>query len=331
MAKPATVRRPQDAPEVLDALTVEALALTTRQSAIALFLGRAAEFFQTARGLEVRAVDTLARMKARPAPTTAEQDAALQLDIQEAGREKRGLLAHHHDVTSAVFRLHRLLTAYRDRGAKLLDEAQEIGNARHNTWTEAARRAAAAEQDRIRRAAEEQARADRARELAEFDADALRLEMENTEELSSRENLFVLNIVAGMPTAQAAREAGYKSDAHGDILLGRDKVTAAIAARRQAKALREQAVSVQAMPLDVQVADVKPDIIKAAGAHDRTTYSAEVLDEAAFIEAIFSGQYGIPRDCLQINRPKLNGYASSLHELINRWPGVIARKSTKVI
>ena len=43
------------------------------------------------------------------------------------------------------------------------------------------------------------------------------------------------------------------------------------------------------------------------------------------------GEHGIPLDCLQINTVKLNEYARSLHEQLDRWPGVRARKTTKVV
>jgi hypothetical protein len=89
---------------------------------------------------------------------------------------------------------------------------------------------------------------------------------------------------------------------------------------------------VKEQPLNVgPVQEVKPDIARAAGAVDRTTWSAEILDEVAAVDAIIGGKHGMPRDLLMINPIKANEYARSLHKRMDLWPGMRARRKTGVV
>jgi hypothetical protein len=100
----------------------------------------------------------------------------------------------------------------------------------------------------------------------------------------------------------------------------------------KADSIREQAAAIAAQPIEAPIVEVKPNIAKAVGATDRTTRSAEVLNEADFIDAVFAGTYGIPRDVLTINQVKLNQYARDLKEpIVNQWPGVRVKAETKVV
>jgi hypothetical protein len=104
-----------------------------------------------------------------------------------------------------------------------------------------------------------------------------------------------------------------------------------VALNKRTKAGREQAAALKEAPLDVTVVDVKPDVVKAAGAVDRTTRKGEVLDAEKFIAAVFEGSLGIPRDVLCIDEVKLNQYARNMEAAVNRWPGVRVVRDTKVV
>lgn len=334
MAKKADVRTKAlttKQPEVLDAVTAEEVKLVVSiGTAIAQFAKDALAFFTTAKAIELDALETLARMKARPAPATAEEDEALQLEIQNCNRGKKTATEHWHQITSVVFQFHRRLTGRRDVAVKAYDEGANIGNVRHNKFADEARRAAEVEQNRIRQEAEDKARADRDRELDALEAKALELEGK-TEELSDREQVYVNAVVDGFAPLAAAKRAGYKDPGAVALRLQvNEKLKAAIEAVLSARRLRAQQTAAKAMPLDVEVEQVKPDLVRAVGAKDVTRYSAEFTDEAAFIVAVFEGKHGIPRDVLVIDHARVNQYARDMEELINKWPGVRAKRTTKV-
>ena len=64
---------------------------------------------------------------------------------------------------------------------------------------------------------------------------------------------------------------------------------------------------------------------------ERMTWSAEVFDEAALIDAVINWHYGVPRDVLTVNAVKLSQYARSLHERVNLWPGCRAKETISKI
>lgn len=107
----------------------------------------------------------------------------------------------------------------------------------------------------------------------------------------------------------------------------RDKELAEL--NKRTKAGREQAAALKAAPLQATIVDVKPDIVQAAGTIDRTTKKGEILDEAKFIAAVFAGE--IPRDTLMIDLVRVNEYARSIPDAVNRWPGARVVKDTKVV
>ena len=128
---------------------------------------------------------------------------------------------------------------------------------------------------------------------------------------------------------QAAYNAGYK-DAfkRAAQLLAQPKIVDAIKVRQEAEAIRQEAAARATLPLETREIVVES---KADTTGDRGTRSAKVVDEAALIAAVISGKHGIPLDVLCINQPKLNGYARSLGELVNLWPGVRLQTKTTIV
>lgn len=295
------------------------------------------QLFRRGGELERAALATLGDAKALTAPTTGEEDAAIQTFIKGTSIDKKEIETHWA-ITAVVNNLHKRLVARRQRGVVALEEAAKIGNALHNAYTEAEKKRAAAESERLRKEAEEKAQRERDEELARLEEQAVKLE-EQAAMLSAREQAFVSFYYmaaqgdknAGARAAQLAGFAdGPKSAAR---LLTLPKIQSALKAKRDAAALRTQTAAVAQRPLEVEeVAEVKPNIIRGAGGgHDRTTWTGVVDDEAAFIAAIVNKTHNIPIECLQINQVQLNEYARALHEKMNLWPGVHAHKKTGVV
>ena len=112
----------------------------------------------------------------------------------------------------------------------------------------------------------------------------------------------------------------------GARLMTYTKILDAIEGVKTAAERRRQAEAGKTMP--VAVGDVSVPLQVAT--EGRTTYRAEIVDEAAFIRAALSGSYGIPADCLTFNQAKVSEYARSMRQLIERWPGVRLVQTTKV-
>lgn len=299
-------------------------------SAIREFLRGAAGFFTTARTMEQSAQATLVKARTLVLPTNGDEDAAIQIFIKRANTDRKAI-EEHWSITSTISKFHKMLVAGRTRGTDPLEQAATIAQQLHNRYAEDERRRAAAEQDRLRREAEERAKAERDRELAEAERKALEAEA-SSPALSTREETFVLQVVAGRDPITAARIAGYKDPStQGPRLMTYSKVLDAIAAKRQAAEVRQQAEAIRNQPLNIEPEKVRPDIRRGGGAIDRTTHSGEVIDEAAFIAAVIAGKHGIPWDVLTVNETKLNEYARSLQERLNLWPGVRHNKKTKTI
>jgi len=296
---------------------------------ITVFLKGLIPFFSTARTLEAKAIDTLARAKALLPPQDAEADLDLQRFVKATTLDKKEVEAHW-SVCQLASQFHRRLVAARKRAVDPLEEAGAIANNLHNRYVDAERRRVAQEQERLRREAEDQARQDRELALQRQREEADRIEAAS-DNLSEREQRFVDDYVRTQRAVDSARYAGYANpDKAAARLLASEKIATAIANAQKAQAIRLQADAVEAAPLEIQVEEVKPDILRAGG-FDRTTWSGEVLDARAFIEAVVSGKHGIPLDVLTVNPVKINEYARSLHERLDLWPGVRARKTTKVV
>src|SRR5437773_4581794 len=81
--------------------------------------------------------------------------------------------------------------------------------------------------------------------------------------------------------------------------------------RAERRALISQAAALRNERLVVDVPEVAMNVTRAAGTtSDRTTWSGELLDEQALINAILEGSdHSIPFDLLRIDTVKLNQYA----------------------
>ncbi len=298
-------------------------------------------FFGEALELEKRANDDLAVAKTWTVPTCLEDDQRLVAALRQNTVERK-VIEEKWGVTQIIHRFHRRLTAMRDRGVTVRTEVERIGNRLHNQYTEAERRRAQEEQERERRAAEERARLDRERVLAEIDAQALAAEQASPD-LSEREKRFVDYYTGpyASSASRAAQQAGYKNpDQAAAKLLAASKITQAIEAARKAKEIRDQATAIRQSPVIVDdVVEVKAQV--AGG--DRTTWGYECYNPDAFIAAVLDPlertKHGIPVDIaqealrrmLKDGAPILTDYAKALKENLDRWPGMRHKKNTKVV
>lgn len=327
---------PVSAAIVVPGVTDDAALVAQGGKAVVEFLKGLTAFFKTAQGLEQSALSTLATARTWKEPTNGEEDVALQMSIKAANTDKKVIL-EHWKITSLVSQFHKRLTARRDRGANALEESAEIGNRLHNGYTTKERERVRRLEEQERQQAELDAQAARDRELMEIERKALEAE-EQSPSLSAREQLFVDAYtapggVAAGNAAKCAKLVGYKDpDQVAVRLMKASKIVAAVEAVATAAALRAQKQARAAAPLEVAAtAPIRPDIQKAAGAHDRTTFTIEFTDTAKFREAAFSGQYGIPHDIFEPAQAKGNEYARSMRELVNRWPGCRLVKDTGVV
>ena len=319
-------------PTFVDASEDEQLATTTG-TAVQAFLRGLSGFFTTARSLEQQARRTLVTAKVLTAPTSGAEDLQVQQFIRRTTAEKKAVEAHWA-ITSKVHAFHKALVAARTRATGALDEANEIGNSWHNSYVREERRRAAEAQEQLRREAEAKAEQDRAAELGRLEAAALALEA-GMEALSEREQAFVELMTAPGTSyrgdgVRCAKLAGYQDPSKAAArLLGTRKVKEAIQGRLEALALRETAAAAAREPVYVEdVPTIAPDI---EGKGDRSTHTGEILDAGKFIQAVLSGGHGIPTDVLMIDQKMLNEYARSLHERLDRWPGVRYKKTTRVV
>lgn len=301
------------------------------------FIAGLVPFFQQARALELKAKARLEAARQLTMPASQEDDTAVQMFIRASSAEKK-VVEDHWTITALLFNFQRRLVAVRKRATDCHDEAERIAQSLHNQYKAAEQRRVDEENRRRLREAEEKARADREREQAELERQALELEAKS-KELSDREQKFVELYCGEGTTAagvkgdarQAAARAGYKNPAEqGAILIGREKILAAIRAKESAKALREQAAARREEPVFAEEVPLEKPRIGGGGV-DRTTKSGEILDERAFVDAVCEGRHGIPRDILIIDPARLNQYARDMGELINRWPGVRLKRNTKTI
>jgi len=301
---------------------------------ITAFLKKLATFYETAKTIEVAAKEREARALTVPVPKTAEEDEHLQLAIKAVNIEKKAVQTHW-EITALISRVHRRMTGRRKVAEDALEAASVHLNKQHNTFVDDQKRIARERQEQLQREENERAARERQAELDRIEAEAAALEVESPE-LSAREVVFVNAYVLKQNAAQAAADAGYKNPStKGPQLLTYTKILEAITAAQQAFALREQAKAVEAAPVRAEKIEVKPAVTRAVGAVSRTTWAADLFDEPALIAAVLDSwkrqELGIPTDILQIDRVKLNEYARSLQRNLDRWPGVVAKPTTKVV
>ena len=327
--KPTSKALTGDVIDVTSDIPELALVKSDVSAATSFFTG-IAKFFAQAGDLEEAAKNRLVEARALVAPTTLDEDERIKTFVRSCSEERRAVETHW-EVTALFSRFHKKLVAHRTRATEPLEEAARLGTVLHTRYKQEEERRAAAEQERLRLEAQFQARQALELELLELEAAALKAE-DTSPDLSDRETRFV-ELYTGASFAAnngvtAARQAGFKNPDQSAVrLLSAPKVLAAIQAVRDAQTLRQQAEARRAAPVEVEVEEVKAQVSTKG---DTTTWSGELLDEAAFINAVLEGKYGIPRDVLTVNRAKLNEYARSLHELLDRWPGVRAKKNTGI-
>lgn len=324
------------APDVIDVgMTVgvsedEQIAVAAGKAVLEFVRGVAA-FFLTARELEKDALAIADEGRALRLPTSQAEDLELQKWIVRTSKLTKQV-EEHWKITTTISAFHRRMTGRRAVSTDAIKTANDRGNNLHAQYVKDEERRVAAENERRRRESEQAEQDRRDRESAALEAEAVRRE-EASSDLTARETTFVELYMARGDGISAARAAGFKTPAKDAArLLTLAKIQAAIAAKKSAIAIRQQAAAVQAAPLiPDDIIEERPAVAKAAGTASRVTKSAELLDEAALIEAIFSGRYGIPRTILRVDPAALNQEARNLGDLINRWPGVRYKETPRVI
>ena len=325
--RPPKSSTPARASAVSAVLDTDQIDITNNANAVRAFLDQIGELFRKGTQLEQAATIRLEEAQALPVPATKEQDEQIQLFARGCATERKAIESHWL-ITSTVHAIHRRLTARRDKGIKALDEAQRIATARHQAYVDAERRRVA--QENAAREAAERAAAEAARraELEALEADALAREQASPA-LPAREQRFIdLMVGRNRPADLAASEAGFTGAKAAARLLGMAKIADAVRLAREAQALRQQAAAVEAAPLAVKPHErVEAQIGGAAS--DRSTWSAEVVDLAVLLDAVFFGI--VPRDVLTVDPKKLNEYARALKSNLNRWPGVRAVEKRTIV
>lgn len=296
------------------------------------WLKQAAQFFREASQLERECKTLLMAAKATPKPTDAASDLVVQAQAKKTNAAIKACREKWNPVTQATDALHALTVKCRQRGADAGKEAADIWNAQHFGYKREAQERAEAETRRLEAIERARAAAARQAEIDAIEAEAVQAE-ESGEALSSREQKFVdLFRMSSGTEAQKANHAaglaGFRAQNSGARLIGLQKIRSAIVSADLAASLRSQAVAQRNAPIVTrEVEQVQADVQK--GGIDRATYTAEVFDAEALIAAIIAG--AVPSDLLQINPVVANQYARSLRENLNRWPGIRAKRSERLV
>lgn len=307
--------------------TTSRLALAREVStAVAKFIRTATVFFKEADQLEKDALDLVTQARALTRPKTAEEDQAVQKLIVNSNAKAKAIEAHWSWLAAPLNKLHKWSTSRRGVGVGFAEDAAKIGNRWHNEFTEEQTRRAEEERQRLQRIEDDRARVARDMEVAALEAKALDEEL-SADTLSPREQVFAARFRIHGDQFRAAREAGYKNpEVSGAKLAHSEKITGYIEAQRRADAVRQQATALKQAPVKSTQVAVTPGVTRLAGHHSRTTKSAEVFDEKAFIEAALDGKIQVTRETLigllTINQANLNIQARDKGILINEWPGV---------
>jgi hypothetical protein len=335
MAKRAAASKAAPPPDVIDVPAVQEpldLVQALREGGILTnFVTGMRQFFTRAADLEQQAKADLERAKSWQLPRSQAADEAICAYVRQNTEAKKEV-EEHWQITAYVHKFHRRLTAHRDRAVKVREEIAEIGNRLHNVYLRDEQERVWQENKRLQREEEDRARKQRETELAELERIAVEREA-SSPQLSEREQLFVTFYYATGNARNAAQRAGYKdADVQSMRLVKSAKIQQAITAREEADAARRQAEAKRAMPI---ITDDVPEVKAAVDTGDRTTRSADLFDEAAFIAAVLDGTSPVPKADLQLLltvRPTaLNGYARQMGTAINAWPGVRLKSTTRIV
>ena len=323
MAKSSKAVAKVHTPEVMEPENPEVALVRTEVSGLSTWAQNALAFFHRANELELSAKALLSRVEGLTVPSDSGQDRQITDIVRLANAGKKDI-EQHWTITSVLDRLHKRAVQGRKRGTDAYDRAAQIGTNLHNQFTEAEKRRAREEEDRIRREREEEARQKRQRELDQLEAEAIKAES-SSPDLSEREKNFLDYYKTTHNAPQAARMAGYKNhDSVALQLLGRDKIKRAIEAAETAAKAREQAAAIKESPVEVVDVTVRPDI----NGGDVTTWAGRILDENAVIDAFLQGK--APRSLISVNPVAVNVLARQLHENLDRIPGLQHVKTTRV-
>jgi hypothetical protein len=288
------------------------------------------EFLARTREAEESALATLEDAKALKAPRSIADDEEVQTFVKEAKAAKK-TIGELWGVCSVVDQFHKRLVGMRKRPEAALEEAAQIAIRLHDVYAEADRKRVAEEQERKRRAEELKAQQARDAELARLETEAVKAE-EAGIGLSPREEAFVtfyLGYGGGPLGAQdAARRAGFTDPLKSAVrLTSLPKILAAIKAKREAEAIRQQAAAVKEQPLEVKQVDVRSRVSSTPGLRERKTYSCEVVDLERFIDAVLKG--AVSADVIMPNQTKLNDEAGRIKDAVlfaQAFPGCELRE-----
>lgn len=303
------------------------------------FLKNAGEFFGVARRIENEARLRLQTAQQLRMPTTLEADVEIQLFIKTCNGAVKAA-TEHWDITSLFHGFHKRLVAARKRAEEPNTEAGAIAQRLHNQYVDQEKRRAAEEEDRLRREETRKAEADRQRDLARLEEQALKAEVDSPT-LSEREERFAHLIWQNfdMP-ATAARMCGYKDhERQAERLMAMPKIQQAIDAKKLSCGARQQAEALKSRPVETRDVRVAANV-QSIGT-DRTTWGATVYDGEALLNAAIEDEmmrragkaavHGVPLDVLMVNPVVVNKHGQSMHEAIDKWPGVRHTKKTKTI
>lgn len=320
-------------PEVVDVVPVNADLQKVGQEVVTLtsFLQGVQAWGERVVAFKDRFVKRLEEARALTVPTSLEEDEALKAWLRTVNEEKRELVVEG-TATASIHHFHRRLTGLVSAAEKPADEALSLGNRLHSAWVAAERDRVLREQDEQRRREEADARKKRDAELAELETRALEAE-QATDDLSAREQAYVeARAELGKNPVDAAFYAKFSQPrSSAERLEKSPKIIRAIQANLDAQELRRQKVALREAPVVVTQTATVDIKAQADTKGDRTTKSADLFDEDAFVAALLLGKHGIPRDVITIDRAKLNAYARDLGKLIDRWPGVRYVEKTKVV
>lgn len=253
---------------------------------------------EAGQALELRATAGTLVVKDR-----ASHEYALEF-VRGAKQLQRKITEHWQRITRSVDDLKRTMLNLKATDLAPVEEAIRLVERAALDYEndERQRQAAADEANRLER--ERQAKAERQRELDAAEDRALELEQQSTN-LSARELWFVESVfnndidaanpsLADIRKMQAiCKEAGYK-DVDNSVarLLRMPKITEAIRAKHDARAIREQADAKRQQPIDIiDAPPVESNLARGRGLPTtRTYYSCEVLDAGKLREAFLNGE-----------------------------------------
>lgn len=245
-------------------------------------------------------------------------------ELRVGKRLKREVEEHWQKMTRWFDERKRELLTIKNMDLELVEPGLRALSDRVLAYENAERERVRIAQEVERREQERIAQAKRDQDLAELERQAVAAEGAS-ENLSTRELVFVGMVVKGVTPRGAADVAGYKDpEARAALLLATPKIQAAITAQRHTFALRDQAAAVAAKPVEVpQHTTVESRTAKVAGTRTVTTHTGEVLSSAdAVAHLLAGGEDAPPSDLFIVDPVKLNVYARALHVQIERWHGV---------